>query len=359
MQDKVKISSGELTALVFTMNEIHNQMLFPILIGDIGGTNARFQILTDRTSEPEKFSNLLTADFTSIEQAIKTGILEKTSLVPRSAIIAAAGPIKNSTLEMTNQNWSIRPDNLMHELSMSDVTLLNDFEAQALAACSFEQTDLLNIGEGRPVENASRVVVGPGTGLGVAGIIHGHGTWIPVPGEGGHVDIGPQSAEDETIWPYLEKSGERMSAEQLVSGPGIQNIYNAVTQREGARASLFSPEEITAAALAGDDPFAVISINLFCGFLGRIAGDLALTFLARGGVFVAGGIGNKIVPFLTNGRFRSEFENKSPHYELLRSIPTYLIIHESAALAGLAAYARDQHRFGLETRGRRWQKQPH
>ena len=330
-------------------------MLFPILIGDIGGTNARFQILVDNASEPEQFSNLLTADFSSIEDAIQTGILDQTSLAPRSAIIAAAGPIKSNKLEMTNQNWSIRPEKLMRELTICDVTLLNDFEAQALAASSFEQADIVNIGRGQPVENASRVVVGPGTGLGVAGLIFGHGTWIPVPGEGGHVDIGPQSEEDETIWTHLEKSGGRMSAEQLVSGPGIQNIYNAVVRREGVRANLFTPEDITAAALVGRDRYAVKTVDMFCGYLGRIAGDLALTFLARGGVYIAGGIGKQITSFLANSRFRDEFENKPPHSELLRSIPTYLIVHESAALAGLAAYARDQQRFGLETQGRRWQ----
>ena len=332
----------------------NEQIPFPLLIGDIGGTNARFQILVNPNAKPIAFPNLLTANHSTIEDAIKTSILENTEVKPCAAVIAAAGPIENGRLDLTNYNWSIRPESFLHDLSIDDLTLLNDFEAQALATTAFEPEDIVKIGEGEPISNASRVIVGPGTGLGVAGLIHGQDRWIPVPGEGGHVGMGPQTDEDLSIWRFLENENNRVSAEQLVSGRGILNIYKAVSAREGRNAELTTPEQITAAALAGTDQLAVNSVELFCGYLGRVAGDMALTFLARGGVYIAGGIGKQITSIMKDSRFRYEFENKFPHSELLKSIPTYLIVHENAALSGLASFACSQIKFGIDTTGRRW-----
>ena len=332
----------------------NEQIPYPLLIGDIGGTNARFQILGSSNAKPIGFPNLLTSNHSTIEDAIQTGILDHTDVKPRAAIIAAAGPIENGQLKLTNYNWSIRPKSFLADLSIDELILLNDFEAQALATTSFEVADIVKIGAGEPVANASRVIIGPGTGLGVAGLIHGYDIWIPVPGEGGHVSIGPQTDEDFSIWPFLEKENNRVSAEQLVSGRGILNIYRAVSARENREAILTTPELVTAAALDGGDKLAISSVELFCGYLGRIAGDMALTFFARGGVYIAGGIGKQITPIMRNSRFRREFENKFPHSELLRSIPTYLIVHENAALSGLASFARNQNEFGLNTKGRRW-----
>lgn len=331
------------------------RMQFPILIGDIGGTNARFQILIDAFAEPKEFPHLRTADFDTIEEAIQFGVLDKTSLTPRTAVLAAAGPIDRNGLELTNNSWFINPPKLMQQLVIDEMILLNDFEAQALAASSFKPDEIVAIGNGIAHEHASRVVVGPGTGLGVAGLVHARNIWIPVPGEGGHVDMGPQTAEDRKIWQHLKDRNGRISAEALVSGRGILNICKAVALSEYLDHNFTSQEEVTAAALAGADPLAIRSVELFCTYLGRIAGDLALTFLARGGVYIAGGIGRQIEQFLVNGHFREAFEQKSPHRELLQSIPTYLIVHDHAALAGLAAYARDPSRFGVETRHRRWQ----
>jgi glucokinase len=336
------------------MNFENEQIPFPLLIGDIGGTNARFQILVDPDTKPIGFPNLLTANHSTIEHAIQTGILDHTDVKPRAAVIAAAGPIENGRLDLTNYNWSIHPKKFLRDLSIDDLTLLNDFEAQALATTSFEPENIEKIGVGEPVANANRVIVGPGTGLGAAGLIHSQDCWIPVPGEGGHVSMGPQTDEDFSIWPFLERENNRVSAEHLVSGRGILNIYKAVSAREGRDGKFTTPEQITTAALIGADQLAVSSVELFCGYLGRVAGDMALTFLARGGVYIAGGIGKQITSIMRNSRFRHEFENKFPHSELLKSIPTYLIVHENAALSGLASFVRSQNEFGIDTKGRRW-----
>ncbi len=329
-------------------------MKFPVLIGDIGGTNARFQILADAHCGPESFPYLLTADFDTVEEAIQTGILEKTALRPRSIILAAAGPVKDGKLELTNCAWTIRPDRLMGQLAVDEVILLNDFEAQALAATIFQSEDILKIGGGEPRKNGSRVVVGPGTGLGVAGLIHGNDMWSPVSGEGGHVDIGPQSARDFEIWPFIQQLDGRISAEHVISGRGIVHIYRALCNHRKAVVEFGTPEEITAAALDGFDRLATEAVELFCVYLGRVAGDLAMTFMARGGVFIAGGICQKIVPLLAGSGFRREFENKTPHGDLLKVIPTYVVTHPAPALAGLTAFARLPSHFGLKTTGRHW-----
>ena len=197
-------------------------------------------------------------------------------------------------------------------------------------------------------------MLGPGTGLGVAGMVHARHMWIPVPGEGGHVDIGPRTPRDHEIWPHLEPLEGRISAEQLLCGRGLVNIYQAVALTQNATPRFSTPAEITAAALDETDELAVEAVNLFVTCLGRQAGDLALVFMSRGGVFLTGGIAQKIIPALKNDRFREAFEDKAPHRDLLHEMPVFVITHPRAALAGLTDFARTPIRFGVETDGRRW-----
>jgi glucokinase len=337
-----------------TPSDSDHTIAFPILIGDIGGTNARFAILTDAYAEPKEFPVLATADFETIDLAIQTGVLDKTSLQPRSAILAVAGPIKDNEIDLTNCDWVIRPEAMIRELGFEDVVVINDFEAQALAAASLGQEHLEKIGGGEVRPGSSRVVVGPGTGLGVAGLVHARHTWFPVPGEGGHVDIGPRTPRDLELFPLYDTIEGRISAEQLLCGRGLMNIYSAVCKAGKTKESAASPAEVTAAWSAGSDPAAVEAIELFVTYLGRVAGDLALIFMARGGVYLAGGIVQKIIPALNHPRFREAFEDKAPHNEILETIPTFVITHPLAALHGLAAYARTPVRFGVSTKGSRW-----
>lgn len=329
-------------------------LAFPILIGDIGGTNARFAILLDTNAEPKEFPILATADYATIDQAIQDGVLDKTSLQPRSAILAVAGPVKGDEIDLTNCDWVIQPKAMIRDLGFQDVVVINDFEAQALAAASLGPEYLNQIGDGEIRESSSRVVVGPGTGLGVAGLVHARHTWFPVPGEGGHVDIGPRTARDFELFPLYEPIEGRISAEQLLCGRGMMNIYRAVCKNADIRPAASNPSEVTASWADASDPAAVEAIELFVTYLGRVAGDLALIFMARGGVFLAGGIAQKIIPALRHPRFREAFEDKAPHSAMLGLIPTFVITHPLAALSGLAAYARTPIRFGVSTEGRRW-----
>jgi glucokinase len=327
---------------------------FPILIGDIGGTHARFAILLDSNAEPTIFPVLRTADHASIDEAIQTAVLDRTSILPRSAVLAVAGPVDGDEIPLTNCPWVVRPRAMQSGLALEDIVVLNDFEAQALAVVALGEGHLEPIGGGSAEARAGRVVLGPGTGLGVAGLIHVRNMWIPIPGEGGHVDLGPRSRRDYEIFEYLERIEGRISGEQLLCGRGLLNIYRAVCQAGGNEPVFDSPAAITAAALECTDPAAREAVDLFVTYLGRLAGDLALVFMARGGVYLTGGIAQKIMPALKNGLFRSSFEDKAPHRALLAGIPAYVITHPMAALSGLAAYARTPARFGVETSGRRW-----
>ncbi|ATN32461.1 glucokinase [Rhizobium sp. ACO-34A] len=332
----------------------NEQLTFPILIGDIGGTNARFSILIDAYAEPRQFPNVHTADFATIDEAIQVTVLDKTSIQPRSAILAIAGPINDDEIPLTNCDWIVRPKAMISDLGFSDVLVVNDFEAQALAIASPADEYREPIGDHGNTSLASRVVLGPGTGLGVAGLVHAQHMWFPVPGEGGHVDVGPRSERDYEIFPHLTPIEGRISAEQLLCGRGILNIYGAVCAASGIEPVYKDPAGVTTNALSGADPVAVETISLFSTYLGRVAGDMALIFMARGGVFLAGGISQKIIPALKRPEFRQAFEDKAPHSHLMKTIPTFVVTHPQAALSGLATYARTPSSFGLATDGRRW-----
>ncbi|MCJ8517877.1 glucokinase [Pseudorhizobium tarimense] len=333
----------------------NHRLPFPILLGDIGGTNARFCILADESSEPIQFPNLRTADFPTIDDAIRMDVLEKTSVRPRSAILAVAGPIEGDEIDLTNCDWIVRPNALISDLGFEDVLVLNDFEAQALAAACLTEDYREVIGPSARPTVASRVVLGPGTGLGVAGLVHARGTWFPVPGEGGHVDIGPRSQRDYQIFPYLEPIEGRISAEQLLCGRGLVNIYRAVCAADGMDATLTLPSDVTAGWQSGSNRQAAETVSLFSTYLGRLAGDMALIFMAKGGVYLAGGISQRIIPALNQPEFRRAFEDKAPHSALMRQIPTFVVTHPLAAIAGLASYARTPTSYGIPTQGRRWQ----
>jgi glucokinase len=327
---------------------------FPVLIGDVGGTNARFAVIESPDAETGEPTIVPTADYPTIDDAIRSAVLEKTPLRPKSAIIAVAGPVVGDAIALTNCPWVVRPKEMFKGLGLSDVTVLNDFEAQALAVVALGEEHREKIGGGEPEPHAARVVLGPGTGLGAAGLIHALGRWIPIPGEGGHMDIGPRTERDFQIFPNLEPLEGRISGEQILCGRGLVSSYRAVAKADGKPARFTTPAEIATAALERTDAVAEEALAFFVTCLGRTAGDLALVFKSQGGVYLTGGIAQKIVPALRHPRFRAAFEDKAPHTAMMREIPVYVVTHPLAALLGLAAYAKAPGRFGVETEGRRW-----
>ncbi|WP_223477679.1 glucokinase [Oricola indica] len=336
--------------------EAEERLPFPVLIADIGGTNARFAIVIDSNAEPKRFEPIKTADYPTLDAAIQQVVLDKTSILPKSAVLAVAGPTDGDEIDLTNCHWIVRPKRLIAELGFSDVMVMNDYEAQALAVVALDAEFLEPIGGGERITHANRVVIGPGTGLGVAGIVHGSNTWIPVAGEGGHVDLGPRTERDYEIFPHLETIGGRVSGEQILCGRGLVNLYKAIAQADGRPVVFSRPEEITAASFDGSDTVAVETVQLFIEYLARVAGDMALVFMARGGIYLTGGITHKILPVIDADRFRAAFDNKEPHRNLLEQTPVFVITHDQAPLEGLSAYARMPARFGVDTSGRWWRE---
>jgi len=327
---------------------------FPILIGDVGGTNARFAVIAGPDAEAGEPRVVQTADFATIDDAIRVAVLEAGGPRPHSAVIAVAGPVDGDEIPLTNCPWVVRPRGMFDTLGLSDVVILNDFEAQALAVIALGSEHMEKIGGGEPEAGAGRVVLGPGTGLGVAGLIQALGRWIPVPGEGGHMDIGPRTDRERAIFPHIETIEGRISGEQILCGRGLVSTYRAVARADGVQPAHSTPAQVTAAALSDSDSVAVEALELFVTCLARTAGDLALVFKAQGGVFLTGGIAQKIVPALKRPNFREGFDDKAPHRAMMRTIPVYVMTHPLAALAGLADYARAPRKFGVNTRGRRW-----
>ena len=336
-----------------------DRLPLPLLIGDIGGTHARFAAVADDGTS-ERLADQDTADHATIEDAIAAA-LGGHRLRPRAALLALAAPIAGDTVPLTNCDWVVAPRRLMARFGLSDVALVNDFEAQALSLPGLGPGDIDPIGGGAIAPEGARVVVGPGTGLGAGALIRaagaagaGGGLWVPVPGEGGHVDLGPQSDRDFAIWPHIARPVGRVEAETVISGDGIVRLYRAIAAADRRDVRHETPEAVTGAALAGSDPAAVEALGLFATYLGRLAGDLALIFMATGGVYLAGGIAGKIAPMLKSGAFRAAFVTKPPHDRLLAGIATAIVVKEDAALAGLAALVREPGAFAVDLSGRRW-----
>ncbi|MBN9026394.1 MAG: glucokinase [Rhizobiales bacterium] len=246
-------------------------------------------------------------------------------MTPHSAVLALAGPIQGDRVPLTNCHWVVEPKRMIARFGIDEVILLNDFEALSLSLPALAGDDLVSIGSGAPLANAAQVVVGPGTGLGAAALIHANGAWLPVPGEGGHIDLAPVSARDFAIWPHIERPHQqtdpfaRIEGETLLCGSGLLRLYRAVASANGVAPRFDDPSGITAAAIERSDAVAEEALELFCVHLGRLAGNLALVFMARGGVFLAGGIAAKIAPFLTESGFREAFIDKVPHGALMDS----------------------------------------
>ena len=323
-------------------------MQFPVLIGDIGGTNARFGILKDADAKLDFVQILPVNNHETVERALDT-YLTSLKLEPVQAfILAVAAAREGDEYRLTNGNWRFNSTQLLNGYNLQTVVIMNDFSAQALATLAMGPDDLIGLGGGSIIEGMPKLIVGPGTGLGVANLIKSDGKWIILPGEGGHMDLGPRSEDEQTIWQHLERRGGRISGECILSGSGLENLYQAVAKSRNSTPLQLKAPEITASAARGENPSAVRSIGLFVEILGRVAGDLALVTLPKGGVYLAGGIVTKLLEPLATGAFRQAFEDKAPHGKIMKSLPVKLINHPTAALEGLSLFARSPEQYSLE-----------
>lgn len=329
---------------------------FPILIADIGGTNSRYALIEKEGAEIQHFPSVKNAGFTSIQDVIEQTVYAKTDLRPKTLVLAIAGPTGNiEKISMTNCPWDIDVYALIANLNIDEAIAMSDFEAQALAAISTDPSEHTLIKSGKSRPTSARTVLGPGTGLGLAGMIYIDGQWSIIPGEGGFVDIGPRTPRDAEIFKAAFASGERPAAEELLSGRGLTRIYNAICKADGLDKKLDDPADVTKAYQAGDDAMALETLECFARYLGRYASDAALVYLARGGVYLTGGVAQKLEEVLLLPFFNEEFGNKDPYGDIVANIPVYLMTEPLIALSGLYAYANAPDQFRITKQGRHWQ----
>jgi glucokinase len=250
------------------------------------------------------------------------------------ALFAVAGPVQGDRCVLTNCSWVVDTQEFS-ESFRAQARIINDFEAVAYSLPWLASADLVGIGGGRAELTAPMAVLGPGTGLGVACLVPGTGKRLVISSEGGHATFaGTNDREDEIIKRLRNRFGH-VSAERLLSGDGLENIHQAIVELDGIALEPRSAANITKHALDGDCRVARDALMTFCAFLGSFAGNVALSFGARGGVYIAGGISPRIVGFLGQSEFRDRFEAKGRLRPYLEAVPTYVITHPAAAFLGL------------------------
>lgn len=314
------------------------------LVGDIGGTNARFA-LADPNGGYVCEHTLGCADFASAQMAIQHYLDTVGAPAPEIICLAAAGPIVEQRVRFTNNHWLIDSAELGAAFATGRVRLINDFEALAWSIPALGEHDGVGIGSSPPPAlplkggDYTVAITGPGTGLGAAGLMARGGTVLPIPGEASHGGFAPETHVQIEILQALRERFERVSCERVVSGPGIENLYWALCTVHGEPHRPLAASAVFAAAESGRDPCAAEAVQVFFEILGQFAGDLALSLNARDGVFIAGGIAGRYPGLLASGRFRSGFENKGRQRSLMRRIPTPLITHPQPGLLGAACCA--------------------
>lgn len=310
---------------------------FPCLVADIGGTNVRFGLV----HEGHRVSDVVPlrcADYVGPAEAVLDYL--KQSAIPqgglRGAAFAVATAVQGDTIKLTNSPWSFSRLGVAQALGIKELLVLNDFEALAHSLPTLAVSDYRQIGAVTPATGRPMVVIGPGTGLGVAGTVPTRHGWIAVPGEGGHATLAAADDFEAEILCAARREFEHVSAERLLSGIGLPVLLRAVCAVRGVPAANLTAEEISTQGIADSDPQCRTTMELFLAFLGGFAGNVALTFGARGGVFIGGGIAPKLADFLINSRFRERFEAKGRFQPYLASIATATITAPYATLRGLA-----------------------
>ncbi|MCD6072305.1 MAG: hypothetical protein K0S42_2821 [Microvirga sp.] len=327
---------------------------FPVLLGDIGGTNARFAVLPAPGESVQLLPRALTAQTPDPVAAIRVALESYTGAAPRSAIIAVATRVDAPAIRLTNAQWVIDAQAIGRALNLERVTLVNDYTPVAASVTVLDEAkgDLAPIGTFPPAKSGARVVLGPGTGLGAGALVPVEDRFAILATEAGHMEFGPITDEETALWPHLERVGGRVSGEVVLSGPGLFRIAKALAAHRCVECPFTMPNDVLAAAREGDS-LAKDALDLFARFLGRFAGDLALTFESSGGVFIAGGIAPRMIDILQAGSFREAFDRKAPHDAWARKVPVYAIVNPEPALQGLAAIVTNPERFVFPSQG--WQ----
>ncbi|OON59554.1 glucokinase [Massilia sp. KIM] len=308
------------------------------LLADVGGTNARFALESGLGLADVEV--LACADYPSLGEAMRAYLANARSRglaveTVRHAAIAIANPVEGDEVKMTNHHWSFSIEGLRQEQGLATLLVVNDFAALAMSLPHLLEDGRQRIGGGVELPGRPIGLIGPGTGLGVSGVIPAGKRWIALAGEGGHVSFSPANREEVAILEALWGEFGHVSAERLLSGMGLELIHWARTgKRIGA-------PEITGAALDGSSQDCAGTVEIFCAVLGSVAGNVALTLGATGGMYIGGGIVPRLGQLFTNSAFRARFEDKGRLSPYLARIPTYLITEQYPALRGVSAMLAD------------------
>lgn len=309
------------------------------ILADIGATNARFGLLLDTGIGP--LATYLVANYASPIEAARAFLAGPAKgHAPKRALIAAAGPVVNGRVSMTNAAWTVDTVRIRQGLGLEDVRVLNDFEALAWTLPALRAEDVFSLGGGRPVEGGTMAVMGPGSGFGLAAMAFGAGGEAALVTEGGHATLSSENRREDVVILELREQLHHVSVERVLSGPGLVQLYHAIAKIDGVTAPARSSGGIVRHAVAGDCPVSREALELFCAFLGSVAGNVALTLGARGGLFIGGGIAVRFTEFLERSAFRERFEAKGRMSAYLAQIPTAVIVRPHPAFLGLAHLSR-------------------
>ena len=302
-----------------------------ILVGDIGGTNARLALAAPGTTDPIAERRYATADFGDFESVV-AAFLAETKATITAGCLAVAGPISDDgrSAKLTNLPWTIDVDALAARFHLGHLTLANDFAAAAIGVTVAPAETLVPLQDGEPLGQAPKLVIGAGTGLGMATLVRHGDAWRVLAGEGGHVAFAPLDEDQDRILHALRAEHGRVTAERVISGPGLAAIHRIL-----AGANL-DPAEITRRALLEADAAALDSLDVFLSAYGAFAGDMAMAVMARGGVYLAGGIAAKLLPILPASPFLIAFNAKAEHAGLVRRMPVAVVTDPSLGLRGAA-----------------------
>jgi glucokinase len=307
------------------------------LVGDIGATNARFGLVSPAGDilDSRTFAD---ADFATIGEAIEAYLGARSDRpIPRRGALAIAAAIAGDEVRMTNHPWRFSLAELRDRLGFARLIAINDFTAVALAVPRLTPTDRTQIGGGAPVVARPVAVLGPGSGLGASGLLPVGTEWIALTGEGGHQTMAPADDRENAVLTAMRRRFDHVSAERCLSGPGLVNLYNALAEIDGVPAAPYTAAQITDPDAGAADPLCHEATAMFCAMLGTVAGNLALTLGAHGGVYVAGGIVPRLGRRFADSGFRARFEAKGRLGPYLAAIPTYVVTHPLPAFLGCAA----------------------
>lgn len=310
-------------------------MTRPALVGDIGGTNARLALVTPGEYDLRNIQKLPCADYSTLTEAVQAYLEMVGGERPREACLAFACPVHHDVIKMTNNPWTFSKTAFKAEMGLNNFKAINDFTAQALGLPHIEDNDLHKLGGGISQAGCARLVVGPGTGLGVAGLAPSQRFWIPLSGEGGHASFAPTDDFEIELLKWFRRRYSRVSVERILCGQGIADLYQAHADLAGVAPKFATAADVTNAAMAGD-PIALETTLRFCKILGDVTGDMALTLGARGGVYLCGGILPRILELASKSDYRHAFENKGRMGTFTSEIATWVVTAQWTGLLGAA-----------------------